>query len=73
MTVRGWALPDSKLYFSRKEAFRFGHESVHGSVDLRQEVIPKYATSLGAELGLLVTFFTDVGMISNDRGNINDQ
>ena len=73
MTVRGWALPDSKLYYSGKEAFRFGHESVHGSVELRQEVIPKHATSLGAELGLLVTLFTDVGMISNDWSDINDQ
>ena len=73
MTIRGWELPDSKLYYSGKEAFRFGHESVHGSLELRKEVIPKHATSLGAELGLLVTLFTDVGMISSNWNEINDQ
>lgn len=73
MTIRGWKLPDSDLYYSGKEAFRFGHESVHGSLELRKEVIPKHATSFGAELGLLVTLFADVGMISNNWNEINDQ
>ena len=48
LTVRGWLLQNSRLYYSEEEAFRFGHESVHASMELRQEIIPKYATSLGA-------------------------
>tara|TARA_Y100000748_G_scaffold297068_1_gene290603 strand:+ start:7718 stop:9019 length:1302 start_codon:yes stop_codon:yes gene_type:complete len=72
-TVRGWPLPDSKLYFSGKENFRFGHESIYGSIEIRKELIPKYATPIGAELGLLATVFADAGIIANDWHDILEQ
>lgn len=72
-TIRGWSLPDSNLYFSGKELFRFGHESIYGSIELRQEVIPKHATSIGAELGLLIVLFADVGLISDQWKYLKDQ
>ena len=73
LTVRGWPLPDSRLYYSEEEAFRFGHESVHASMELRQEIIPKYATSLGAELGLVLVAFADAGVIADNWNTLNDQ
>ena len=73
LTVRGWTLPDSRLYYSEEEAFRFGHESAHASMELRQEIIPKYATSLGAELGLVFVAFADAGVIADNWNTLNDQ
>ena len=71
LTVRGWLLPDSRLYYSEKEAFRFGHESVNASMELRQEIIPKYATSFGTELGLIFVAFVDAGMIADNWSTLN--
>ena len=64
-TIRGWPLPDPNLYFSKNEQFRFGHESVLLSLEYRQELIPKRATSFGTEFGLVFVFFSDAGIIAN--------
>ena len=64
-TIRGWPLPDPNLYFSKNEQFRFGHESVLLSMEYRQELIPKRATSFGTEFGLAFVFFSDAGIIAN--------
>ena len=73
MTVRGWSLPDFRLYHSEEESFRFGHESAHASMELRQEIIPKYATSFGFELGLIFVSFVDAGMIADNWITLNTQ
>jgi len=72
-TIRGWSLPDPDLYYSVKEPFRFGHESILMSLELRQELIPKHATPLGIEFGLAIVLFSDVGVIANDWTNLRDQ
>ncbi len=72
-TIRGWSLPDPDLYFSNKEAFRFGHESALMSLELSQELIPKHATSFGTEFGLAIVMFSDVGVIANDWIDLKDQ
>ena len=72
-TVRGWALPDASLYYSRIESFRFGHESIHASIELRYEVIPKFATSLGTELGLVFVLFSDIGTMAPSWNTIPNQ
>ena len=72
-TVRGWALPDTSLYYSGNESFRFGHESIHASTELRYEAIPKYATSLGTELGLVFVLFSDVGMMASTWNTLRNQ
>ena len=64
-TIRGWPLPDPDLYLSKNEPFRFGHESVLFSLEYRQELIPKRATSFGTEFGLAVVLFSDIGIIAN--------
>ena len=71
-TVRGWALPNQKLYNSRDESFRFGHESAYASVELRKDIIPKYATKYGTEFGLSLVAFYDVGMIAEDWINLQN-
>ena len=70
-TVRGWDLPDSSLYYSNLEEFRFGHESIQSSIEIRREIIPKYATSLKIEFGLVLVLFTDIGFIARDFDEIN--
>lgn len=72
-TVRGWEIPDSSLYYSGSEDFRFGHESIYSSIEIRREIIPKYATSLKIEFGLVLVFFTDIGFIAKDFNAINYQ
>ena len=72
-TIRGWPLPGSDLYFSNKESFRFGHQSALFSFEIRQEVIPKYATSFGTEFGLALVMFSDVGMIADNWSAINKE
>ncbi len=72
-TVRGWKIPDSSLYYSELESFRFGHESIYSSFEIRREIIPKYATSLKIEFGFLLVFFADIGFIAKDFNDINYQ
>ena len=71
-TVRGWTLPDQELYSSGQESFRFGHESVHGTIELRRNIIPKHATKIGTEFGFGVVAFLDVGLIDEDWINLQN-
>jgi hypothetical protein len=66
-------LPDPDLYYSFKESFRFGHESVLMSMELRQELIPKHATPLGIEFGLVAVIFSDMGLIANNWSALVNQ
>lgn len=65
-TVRGWPLPSSDTYNNESKNFRFGHEFIHGSIELRKDIIPKYATKFGTEFGLSLLVFMDSGIIAND-------
>ena len=65
-------LIQSDLYNSRDESFRFGHESAYASVELRKDIIPKYATKYGTEFGLSLVAFYDVGMIAEDWDNLQN-
>ncbi len=69
-TVRGWSLPDNHLFLSGKETFRFGHESVQATVEVRKDLIPKYVTKLGTEFGLGVVAFYDIGKINQNWDRI---
>ena len=72
-TVRGWAIPDSTVYYNASEPFRFGHESLHFSIETRSELIPKHATFIGIEFGLVLVLFSDVGVIVSKIDDINDR
>ncbi len=61
-TIRGWSLPDSNIYKSKK--FRFGHEFYYSSFELRYDIIPKYVNSFQIESGLAIVFFIDGGLVN---------
>lgn len=71
-TIRGWELPDSSLFYSQSQNFRFGHQSIYASMEVRYEIIPKYATSLGIETGLILVFFNDIGATAVNWTNIQE-
>ncbi len=70
-TIRGWSPPDSNLYLSGKQSFRFGHDSFLFSMELRHELIPKRATQVGTEFGLSFVIFSEFGFIANQMNDIN--
>ncbi|MBH09148.1 MAG: hypothetical protein CMG74_02145 [Candidatus Marinimicrobia bacterium] len=72
-SVRGWKLPDRKLYSPSRQSFRFGHEYVQGSLELRKEIIPKFATNYKFETGLSVVGFIDAGLIAFEWQKLKDQ
>ena len=71
-TVRGWKLPNRDLFDSKSESYRFGHELIHGSFELRKVIIPKFITKYDTEFGLIGVFFIDSGLISDEIKNINN-
>ena len=71
-TVRGWPLISQSSYGSESNEFRFGYELLYGSVELRKEIIPKKITNHGTQIGLLGVLFIDVGSISYNILNLNE-
>ncbi len=61
-SIRGWIIPDSKIYES--EPFRFGHDYFQTSMEYRYELIPKFIAPNGIESGLSIILFTDAGFIA---------
>ena len=72
-SVRGWPLPDRGSYSPSRQSFRFGHEYVHASLELRKDIIPKFATAYKIETGLSVVGFVDAGLIASDWSRFPDQ
>jgi len=69
-SVRGWSVPNSKLYSSGDQSYRFGMDLITTTVELRQTLIPKSITKYKSEFGLAVAAFTDVGYINNDLSQL---
>ena len=70
---RGWPLPDRGSYSPSRQSFRFGHEYVHASLELRKDIIPKFSTAYKIETGLSVVGFVDAGLIASDWSRLPDQ
>lgn len=64
-TVRGWNVPNSELYNNQSQSYRFGMNWITASAEIRQTIIPKFATKFDNELGLSVIAFADIGVIQN--------
>lgn len=64
-TVRGWNVPTVELYENNSQAYRFGMNWITVSAELRQTIIPKFATKYNNEFGLSIAAFTDIGIIDN--------
>ena len=59
--VRGWELPEKK---SNIDNYRFGHDYVFSSLELRKLVLNKINGRLGFNNGLCIVAFADGGLIS---------
>jgi len=72
-SIRGWSLPDYKIYSDSKNSFRFGHEYFIGSIELRKVIIEKFVTKYGIETGLTLVTFFDFGRIANNWSELKNQ
>ncbi|MBU0528780.1 BamA/TamA family outer membrane protein [bacterium] len=64
-TIRGWNVPNPKLFISGDQSYRFGMNWMTASAEIRQTIIPKFATKYGNEFGMSIVAFTDIGVINN--------
>jgi len=64
-TIRGWNVPNQKLYTGGDQSYRFGLNRITASAEIRQTIIPKFATKYDNEFGLSIVAFTDIGVIDN--------
>ena len=63
--VRGWELPDIGKNSLVNQSYRFGHEYIFSSIEIRKLIIPKHHSSLGLLNGLSIVGFFDGGFISH--------
>jgi outer membrane protein assembly factor BamA len=69
-TIRGWSVPNPKLYESSDQSYRFGMNWITASAEIRQTIIPKYVTKYDNEFGLSIVAFADVGVINNSMSEL---
>jgi len=72
-SIRGWPLPNYKIYSDPINSFRFGHEYFIGSIELRKVIIEKFVTKYGIETGLTLVGFFDFGRIANNWFELKSQ
>lgn len=72
-TVRGWKLPDRKLYAGGESSNRVGHHYILFSSELRKTFIPRRVSTFGMEYGLTLALFFDGGIISESLPELNSQ
>jgi outer membrane protein assembly factor BamA len=72
-SVRGWKTPSQKIYQGGERDFRFGFQAMHGTLELRQTVIPKFATRFKNEFGVSVSAYLDAGIMSRVKSDIFNQ
>ncbi len=61
-SVRGWSFPNLSLFANGSQAYRFGHHTLTGSVELRETMIPRHVTRFKTEFGLTLAWFLDAGL-----------
>ena len=66
--IRGWKLPGRN---SELDNFRFGHDYIYSSFELRKLVFKKSNDSLIFTNGLCFVAFVDGGIISDEWNNFN--
>ncbi len=72
-TIRGWNVPNPKLYSSADQSYRFGMNWITASAEIRQTIIPKFATKYDNEFGLSIVAFSDIGVINNSISNLSQE
>lgn len=72
-TIRGWMVPTVELYTNSDQSYRFGMNWITASAEIRQIIIPKFATKYNNEFGLSIAAFADIGAIDNDISELIQQ
>ncbi len=72
-TIRGWNVPNPELYSSEDQTYRFGMNWITASAEIRQTIIPKFATKYNNEFGLSIAAFADIGIIDNSISKLSQQ
>ncbi|MEE9190758.1 MAG: BamA/TamA family outer membrane protein [Candidatus Neomarinimicrobiota bacterium] len=72
-SVRGWKTPSQVIYQGGERDFRFGFQAIHGTLELRQTIIPKFATKFKNEFGVSASAYLDAGFISKEKSDLNNQ
>ena len=70
--VRGWELPDFDKKSLVNQPYRFGHEYIFSSIEIRKLIIPKHHSRLGLLNGLSIVGFFDGGFISHRWSEIRE-
>ena len=70
--IRGWELPDSGKKTMVNQPYRFGHEFIFSSIEIRKLIIPKHHSRLGLLNGLSVVGFFDGGFIDHHWSKIQE-
>ena len=71
--IRGWDLPETKNINNISNNFRFGHEHLFSTIEVRKLIIPKYHSRQGILNGLCVVGFLDGGLIFNKWSKTNHE
>ena len=70
--IRGWELPDFDKKSLVNQPYRFGHEYIFSSIEIRKLIIPKHHSRLGLLNGLSIVGFFDSGFISHHWSKIKE-
>ena len=70
--IRGWELPDFDKKSLVNQTYRFGHEYIFSSIEIRKLIIPKHHSRLGLLNGLSIVGFFDSGFISHHWSKIKE-
>ena len=71
--IRGWNLPELINDNPTSVNYRFGHEYIFSTMELRKLMIPKHRSRRGILNGLGIVGFVDGGFIFNKWSNINHE
>ena len=69
--IRGWKLPAAKKNESL-DSYRFGHEFLFSSFELRKLILQKNGHRLGSTKGVCLVFFADIGAINEEWESISN-
>ena len=71
--IRGWDLPNVNKKSLITESYRFGHEYIFSTVEIRKLIVPKHHSRLGLLNGLSIVGFFDGGFITHNWPKIKDE
>ena len=71
--IRGWDIPELNKNNLLSDSYRFGHEYIFSSVEIRKLIIPKHHSRFGLLNGLSVVGFFDGGFIFHTWSKIKDE